>query len=72
MASNTAAEAFAYAADANVMLGDEVARAAQRAAADVVAGAGIDVEVLLFDRDGRLAGQAPFQPRHDAPARNRR
>jgi cobalt-precorrin-5B (C1)-methyltransferase len=72
MASNTAAEAFAHAADANVMLGDEVARGAQRAAADVVVGAGIDVEVLLFDRDGRLAGRAPFQPRHDAPARNRR
>jgi cobalt-precorrin-5B (C1)-methyltransferase len=72
MASNTAAEAFVHAADANVMLGDEVARAAQRTAAEVVAGAGIDVEVLLFDRDGRLAGQAPFQLRHDAPERNRR
>jgi cobalt-precorrin-5B (C1)-methyltransferase len=61
MASNTAAEAFGYAAAAHVMLGDEVAHAAQRTAADVVADAGIDVEVLLFDRDGRLAGQAPFR-----------
>jgi cobalt-precorrin-5B (C1)-methyltransferase len=60
IASNTAAEAFAHAAAANVMLGDEVARAAQRTAADVVSGAGIDIEILLFDRDGRLAGQAPF------------
>jgi cobalt-precorrin-5B (C1)-methyltransferase len=59
-ASNTSAEAFAHAAAANVMLGDEVARAAQRIAADVVTGAGIGVEVLLFDRDGRLAGRAPF------------
>jgi cobalt-precorrin-5B (C1)-methyltransferase len=58
--SNTAAEAFGHAAAANVGLGDEVARAAQRTALDVVAGAGIDVEVLLFDRDGRLAGRAPF------------
>jgi cobalt-precorrin-5B (C1)-methyltransferase len=73
MASNTAAEAFVHAAKANVMLGDEVAKAAQRVAADVVTGAGIDIEVLLFDRDGRLAGQAPFQPIQDgAPARNRR
>jgi cobalt-precorrin-5B (C1)-methyltransferase len=74
VASNTAAEAFGHAAAAEVMLGDEVARAAQRTAADVVGGAGIDVEVLLFDRDGRLAGQAPFRLRHDgaAPARNRR
>jgi cobalt-precorrin-5B (C1)-methyltransferase len=61
MASNTAAEAFGYAAAANVPLGDEVARAARRTAADVVTGAGIDVEVLLFDRDGRLAGHAPFR-----------
>jgi cobalt-precorrin-5B (C1)-methyltransferase len=62
-ASNTAAEAFEHAAAANVMLGDEVARAAQRTAADVVASAAVDVEVLLFDRDGRLAGQAPFRDR---------
>jgi cobalt-precorrin-5B (C1)-methyltransferase len=59
--SNTAAEAFAHAAAAGVGLGDQVARAARRAAADVVTGAGIDVEVLLFDRDGGLAGRAPFR-----------
>jgi cobalt-precorrin-5B (C1)-methyltransferase len=61
VASNTAAEAFGHAAVANAMLGNEVARAAQRTAADVVADAGIDVEVLLFDRDGLLAGHAPFR-----------
>jgi cobalt-precorrin-5B (C1)-methyltransferase len=61
IASNTAAEAFAHAAAAGVALGDQVAQAAQRTAADVVAGAGIDIEVLLFDRDGRLTGQAPFR-----------
>jgi cobalt-precorrin-5B (C1)-methyltransferase len=73
MASNTAAEAFAHAAAANVMLGDEVARAAQGIAAEVTAAAGIDVDVLLFDRDGRLVGQAPFRSHHGgAPARNRR
>jgi cobalt-precorrin-5B (C1)-methyltransferase len=70
VASNTAAEAFAHAAAAGVTLGDQVARAAQRTAADVVAGAGIDVEALLFDRDGRLAGRAPFHCGYrDAPAR---
>ncbi len=73
MASNTAAEAFAHATAATVMLGDEVARAAQATAADVAAAAGTDIEVLLFDRDGRLAGQAPFHTPHGgAPARNRR
>jgi cobalt-precorrin-5B (C1)-methyltransferase len=60
MAANTAAEAFADAAAAGVMLGDQVAQAAQRTAVEVVAGADIDIEVLLFDRDGRLAGEAPF------------
>jgi cobalt-precorrin-5B (C1)-methyltransferase len=61
MAANTAAEAFAHAMAAGVMLGAEVVQAAQRTAAEVVAGADIDVEVLLFDRDRRLAGEAPFR-----------
>jgi cobalt-precorrin-5B (C1)-methyltransferase len=73
MAANTAAEAFAHAAAANVMLGDEVARAARETAADVVANSGIDVEIVLFDRDGRLVGHAPFGSHHEtAPSRNRR
>jgi cobalt-precorrin-5B (C1)-methyltransferase len=72
-AANTAAEAFGDAAAANVMLGDEVARAARATAADVVADSGIDVEIVLFDRDGRLVGHAPFGSHHEgAPPRNRR
>jgi cobalt-precorrin-5B (C1)-methyltransferase len=63
IASNTAAEAFAHASAANVLLGDEVACAAQQTAMNVVADASIDVEVLLFDREGRLAGYAPFRCR---------
>lgn len=63
-ASNTAAEAFAHAAAENVRLGDEVARAARRTAAEVVAGTGVDVEVMLFDRDGRLVGAAPSCRQH--------
>jgi cobalt-precorrin-5B (C1)-methyltransferase len=73
MASNTAAEAFGHAAAANVMLGDAVARAARASAIGVVAGSGIDIEIVLFDRDGQLAGHAPFGSHHDgAPPRNRR
>jgi cobalt-precorrin-5B (C1)-methyltransferase len=73
IASNTAAEAFGHAEAANVLLGDEVARAAQKTAADVVANTGIDIEIVLFDRDGRLAGHAPFRSHHEgAPPRNRR
>lgn len=72
-ASNSAAEAFAHAAAANVMLGDAVARAAQQTASGVVADGGIDVEVVLFDRDGRLVGHAPFASHHEVvPPRNRR
>jgi len=59
-ASNTAAEAFGHAHTAGVALGDAVARAAQVTAARVVEGAGIAVEIVLFDRDGRLVGHAPF------------
>src|SRR5262249_25912636 len=71
--SNTAAEAFGHAAAANVMLGDQVARAAQATASDMVAHSGIDIEVALFDRDGRLVGHAPFGSHHEgAPPRNRR
>jgi cobalt-precorrin-5B (C1)-methyltransferase len=72
-ASNSAAEAFAHAAAANVMLGDAVARAAQQTASGVVADGGIEVEVVLFDRDGRLVGHAPFASHHEVvPPRNRR
>jgi cobalt-precorrin-5B (C1)-methyltransferase len=72
VASNSAAEAFAHATAANVMLGDAVARAAQQTARGVVADGGIDVEVLLFDRDGRVVGHAPFAAHHEVPPRNRR
>jgi cobalt-precorrin-5B (C1)-methyltransferase len=73
MASNTAAEAFGYAAAENVALGNQVARAAQQAAMNVVSSSGIDVEIVLFDRDGLLVGHAPFGSDHDgSPPRNRR
>jgi cobalt-precorrin-5B (C1)-methyltransferase len=73
MASNTAAEAFEHAAAADVMLGDEVARAARETARGVVAGSGVDIEIILFDRDGRLVGHAPFESHHEvATPRNRR
>src|SRR5438067_2396008 len=46
--SNTAAEAFAHAAQEGVALGDEVARAAQTTALDVVAGTPTAIEIVLF------------------------
>jgi cobalt-precorrin-5B (C1)-methyltransferase len=73
MCSSTAAEAFGHAKAANLMLGDQVARAAQQTAMGVVADSGIDVEIVLFDRDGQLVGHAPFGSHHDrVPSRKRR
>ena len=67
--SNTAAEAFEHAAAANVALGDAVALRASRTAAGVLAGSGIALEVVLFDRDGRPVGRAPFHQGLAQPAR---
>jgi cobalt-precorrin-5B (C1)-methyltransferase len=58
--SNTAAEAFAHAAADGIALGDAVARGARATAQRVVGSAPIEIEVVLFDRDGRMVGRAPF------------
>jgi cobalt-precorrin-5B (C1)-methyltransferase len=58
--ANTAAQAYALAQADGVALGAVVARAAQETAGQVVAGTNIAIEIVLFDRDGRMAGRAPF------------
>jgi len=71
--SNTAAQAFADARREGLALGDAVAAAAWQTAAGVVADADISIEIILFDRDGKLMGRAPLRPAHEAaPSRNRR
>src|SRR6185436_16063835 len=72
LTANTAAEAFVHAEAEGVALGDEVASAAREAATAVVAGKDIEIEVVLFDREGRLVGRAPFAASHAAPPRKRR
>ena len=73
LAANTAAEAFERAAQAGVPLGDVVARAAWQTAARVLATTGTALEIVLFDREGRLVGRTPFTPAHDpSPPRNLR
>jgi cobalt-precorrin-5B (C1)-methyltransferase len=72
VAANTAAQAFAHAAEEGIGLGDAVARAGQQTAARVVEGRDIAIEVVLFDRAGAMVGRAPFAPDHDSPPRNRR
>jgi len=59
-AANNAAEVFALARSENILLGDEVARAARETAERIIAGRGIAIEIVLFDRDGALVGRAPF------------
>jgi cobalt-precorrin-5B (C1)-methyltransferase len=61
LTANTAAQAFAVAQTAGIALGNQVARAAQDTAANIVAGTEIAVEIVLFDREQTLVGRAPFK-----------
>jgi cobalt-precorrin-5B (C1)-methyltransferase len=58
--ANTALEVLNGAKAAGVPIGEAVARHAWTTAAAVLAGSGIALEILVFDRDGVLVGQAPF------------
>lgn len=55
--ANTVAEAFALCP----ALGDHVAAGAWETAAGALRGAAVELEVVVFDRDGRLMGAAPFR-----------
>jgi cobalt-precorrin-5B (C1)-methyltransferase len=72
LAANTAAEAFSHAERDGIGLGDRVACCARTTAAGVLEGTPTAVEVLLFDRDGRLVGHAPFASAGEEASRNRR
>lgn len=69
--ANTTAQAFALASVHGTMLGDCIAAQAWNAAAAILQGTDIELEIVLFDRNGVLAGRADFAP-VDAHARNRR
>ena len=58
--ANTAAEAFEIARTEGIALGDHVARAAQAAAAHLVEGRDIAVDIAVFDREQNLVGRAPI------------
>ncbi len=73
LAANTGAEAFDLAEADGVALGDAVAAQAWRVAAGVLDRPDVMLDILLFDRDGRLRGSTPALPAHDpASPRNRR
>jgi cobalt-precorrin-5B (C1)-methyltransferase len=65
--ANTVAEAFASATAAGVPLGETIAEGAWQTAASVLERSAMSLEILIFDRQGNLMGQAPFRPVHDAP-----
>jgi cobalt-precorrin-5B (C1)-methyltransferase len=71
--ANTTTQAFAQASAEGIALGDAVAATAWQTAARVIADTEITLEIVLFDRDGKLVGHAPFRPAHEvAPSRKRR
>ena len=70
-AANTVAEAFQHAVAEAVPLGDAIARRAWLTAASALDHPDIALEILIFDRDGNLMGQAPFTSSHD-PSRPRK
>ena len=71
--ANTAAQAFELARGEGSALGDVVAAKAWTVAAAVLRDVDTELEIILFDRQGVLAGRAPFAPVHSPPpARNRR
>ena len=69
--ANTAAQAFELARVHGTALGDAIAAKAWHVAAAVLEGAETELEIVLFDRNGTLAGRAPFAP-VGTHARNRR
>ncbi|CAA9223072.1 MAG: Proposed precorrin-5* (C1)-methyltransferase @ Cobalt-precorrin-5B (C1)-methyltransferase [uncultured Craurococcus sp.] len=66
--ANTVAEAFALAPG----LGAAIAAGAWQVAAGVLEHPGIALEVVVFDREGRLMGRADFAPSGHAPSSPRK
>lgn len=58
--ANTVAEAFSLAAGEGVPLGDAIASAGWTTAAAVLKGTGVELELLVFNRDGQLMGRKEF------------
>ncbi len=60
--ANSAKHAFEIAAAAGVNLGHNVAEAAWRTAAEVLRGAPVELEIVVFDREGGLIARTGFRP----------
>ena len=60
-AANTALEIYENAERAGLPLAEIVAEHAWRTAAAVLEGSAAELEIAIFDRQGRLAGRTPFR-----------
>ena len=60
-AANTAKDAFEIADRAGIRLGGRVAEAAWITAAHVLRDCDVELETVIFDRDGQLLAQTPFR-----------
>jgi cobalt-precorrin-5B (C1)-methyltransferase len=58
--ANTVAEAISLASAQGVPLGDAIAAAAWSTAAGVLKGTGIELELLVFNREGEMMGKKDF------------
>jgi cobalt-precorrin-5B (C1)-methyltransferase len=67
--ANTVAECFELAREQGFALGELIAGQARKVAAEVLRGADLDVEVLIFDRQGALVARSAHA---EASVRNRR
>jgi cobalt-precorrin-5B (C1)-methyltransferase len=67
VSANTTPEAFALAASEGIQLGDEVAALAWEVAAEVLGTSNIVLDIVIFDREGKLAGRSQPKAVHAAP-----
>ena len=65
--ANTTAEAFGLAAAEGIKLGNAVAAKAWDIAAEVLAGADTELDIAIFDRDGKLVGRSVPKAVHATP-----
>jgi cobalt-precorrin-5B (C1)-methyltransferase len=65
--ANTTPEAFAFAASEGIHLGDAVAERAWNVAAGVLTGVPTALDIVIFDREGKLTGRSAIKPVHAAP-----
>ena len=60
--ANTVSQAFALSDESGLPLGDRIAARAWKTAAKALNDRSIALEILVFDRQGRLIGRTPFTP----------